>query len=189
MYYFFIVYFFCISGLLVFFFPFFFLLFIKAYRFRFFSSSYYLFKSNCHIITIISTIVIVVFINIMLINITVIGVLEKSSWESSKRGIQAAWSTPNHLVKWWISCFRGVYRTLIASEMELFLILIKGFRQLNNVTRSPVLVAGERGGGSIFASAFHYYYYYYHYWFYYYLLYFFIINGTFDQEQFTVLMR
>ena len=71
--------FFCISGLLVFFFPFLFLLFIKAYRFRFFSSSYYLFKSNCHIITIISTIVIVVFINIMLINITVIGVLEKSS--------------------------------------------------------------------------------------------------------------
>ena len=165
MYYFFIIYFF---------------VFLVCLFFSFFFSSYYLLKPtdflffhpptiylSLIVILLISTIVIVVFINIMLINITVIGVLEKLRRESFKRGIQAAWSTPNHLVKWWISCFRGVYRTLITSEMELFLILIKGFRPLKNVTRSPVLVAGKRGGGSIYASAFHYYYYYYHYWFYY----------------------
>ena len=51
----------------------------------------YLFKpSNC-IITIIIT--------IMFINITVMSVLEKSSGESSKQGIQAAWSTPVYHVK------------------------------------------------------------------------------------------
>ena len=51
----------------------------------------YLFKpSNC-IITIIIT--------IMFINITVMSVLEKSSGESSKQRIQAAWSTPVYHVK------------------------------------------------------------------------------------------
>ena len=60
--------------------------------------------------------------------------------ESSKQGIQAAWSTPIHHVKWWISRFRGEYRDLAASEGELFLILLKGFRPFCNVTRSSVLV-------------------------------------------------
>ena len=61
--------------------------------------------------------------------------------ESSKKGIQAAWSTPIHHVKWWISRFRGIYRALAASEVGLFLILLKGLRPLCNVTRSSVLVA------------------------------------------------
>ena len=61
--------------------------------------------------------------------------------ESSKQGIQAAWSTPIHHVKWWISHFRGIYRALAASEVGLFLILLKGLRPLCNVTRSSVLVA------------------------------------------------
>ena len=60
--------------------------------------------------------------------------------ESSKQGIQAAWSTPIHHVKRWISRFRGVYRALAASDGELFLILLKGFRPFCNVTRSSVLV-------------------------------------------------
>ena len=61
--------------------------------------------------------------------------------ESSKQGIQAAWSTPIHHVKWWISSFRGIYRALAASEAGLFLILLKDLRPLCNVTRSSVLVA------------------------------------------------
>ena len=61
--------------------------------------------------------------------------------ESSKKGIQAAWSTPIHHVKWWISRFRGIYRALAASEVGLFLILLKDLRPLCNVTRISVLVA------------------------------------------------
>ena len=61
--------------------------------------------------------------------------------ESSKKGIQAAWSTPIHHVKWWISHFRGIYRALAASEAGLFLILLKCVQPLCNVTRSSVLVA------------------------------------------------
>ena len=52
------------------------------------SSFYYLFMPSNYIITII--------IAIMFINITVTGILEKSSGESSKQGIQAACSTPLH---------------------------------------------------------------------------------------------
>ena len=61
-----------------------------------------MFKPNNYIITIIiilviTIIVIIIITNIiiivMLINITVTVTLEKSSWESSKQAIQAAWST------------------------------------------------------------------------------------------------
>ena len=61
--------------------------------------------------------------------------------KSSKKRVQAAWSPTIHHVKWWISRFRGIYRALIASDGVLFLILLKGFRSLCNVTRSSVLVA------------------------------------------------
>ena len=64
----------------------------------------------------------------MLINIFVTSILEKSSGEISKQGIQM------------ISRFRGVYRTLTVSEGALLLILLKGFQPLYNVTRSFVLV-------------------------------------------------
>ena len=57
--------------------------------------------------------------------------------ESSKQGIQAAWSTPIHHLKWWISRFRGAYRTHAASKVELFVILV-AFGLLC-VTESPVL--------------------------------------------------
>ena len=43
--------------------------------------------------------------------------------ESSKKVIQAAWSTPIHHVKWWISCFRSAYRTQAAFKVELFMAL------------------------------------------------------------------
>ena len=46
-------------------------------------------------------------------------------------------------INWWISHFRGIYWTLTASEMELFLILLKGFWPLYNVKRSSVLVVVE----------------------------------------------
>ena len=52
-----------------------------------------------------------------------------------------AWSTPIHHVKRWISRFRGIYRALTASEVGLFLILLKGLQSLFNVTKSSVLVA------------------------------------------------
>ena len=61
--------------------------------------------------------------------------------ESSKQGIQTAWSTPIHHVKWWISRFRGIYRALAASETGLCLILLKDLRPWCNVTRSSLLAA------------------------------------------------
>ena len=61
--------------------------------------------------------------------------------KSSKQGIQTAWSTPIHPIKWWISRFRDIYRALATSEAGLFLILLKGLQPLCNVTRSSMLVA------------------------------------------------
>ena len=68
-------------------------------------------------------------------------ILRNKVGESSKKGIQAAWSTPIHHVKWWISHFRGIYRALPACEAGLFLILLKCIQPLRNVTRSSVLAA------------------------------------------------
>ena len=110
------------------------------------SSSYYLFKSNNYIIT---TIIIVLLSLLWLLLLQLLFwlilpvelFLRNQVGESSKQGIQAAWSTPIHHVKWWISRFRGIYRALAASEVGLFLILLKGLRPLCNVTRSSVLVA------------------------------------------------
>ena len=85
---------------------------------------------------------IIIITIVILINITSRVILEKSrgGGESSKQGIQVAWSTPIHHVKWWISRFRGIYRVLAASEGELFLISLNGFWPLCYVTRSLVLV-------------------------------------------------
>ena len=74
-------------------------------------------------IIIIIIIIIITIVIIMLIKITVTVILEKSSGGGSKQGIEAAWSTPIHDVKWWISHFRGMHmphRNLTASEEELF---------------------------------------------------------------------
>ena len=109
------------------------------------SSSYYLFKSNNYIIT---TIIIVLLSLLWLLLLQLLFwlilpvelFLRNQVGESSKQGIQAAWSTPIHHVKWWISRFRGIYRALAASEVGLFLILLKNLRPLCNVTRSSVLV-------------------------------------------------
>ena len=60
--------------------------------------------------------------------------------ESSKEGIQTAWSTLIYHINSWISRFRGVCRSLTASEGKLFLILLKNFQSLFNITRSFVLV-------------------------------------------------
>ena len=59
--------------------------------------------------------------------------------ESSKQGTQAASSAPIHHIKWWISRFRGAYRTHSASEMELFVMLVSF--GLLYVTESLVLGA------------------------------------------------
>ena len=84
--------------------------------------------------------IIKIIIIVILININVTIILEKSSvGESSKQGIQVAWSTPIHHIKWWIIRFRGIHRALVASDGGLFLILIKGFQSLFNITRSSVL--------------------------------------------------
>ena len=109
------------------------------------SSSKYLFKSNNYIITIIF-IVLLSFLCLFLLQLLfwlILPVelfLRNQVGESSKQGIQAAWSTPIHHVNWWISRFRGIYRALSASEVGLFLILLKGLRPLYNVIRSSVLV-------------------------------------------------
>ena len=47
--------------------------------------------------------------------------------ESSKQGIQAAWSTPIYHVMWWISHFRGIYRALRASQGSSFWYYLKAF--------------------------------------------------------------
>ena len=75
--------------------------------------------------------------------------------ESSKKGIQAAWSTPIHHVKWWISHFRGIYRALPACEAGLFLILLKCIQPLCH----KELRVGCCGC-SVSVSAFYYYCYY-----------------------------
>ena len=49
--------------------------------------------------------------------------LRNQVWESSKQGIQTAWSTPIHHVKWWINRFRDACTTYAASEVEPFVIL------------------------------------------------------------------
>ena len=112
------------------------------------SSSNYLFKSNNYIIT---TIIIVLLSLLWLLLLQLLFwlilpvqlFLRNQVGESSKQGIQAAWSTPIHHVKWWISRFRGIYKEpcLAASEAGLFLIILRGLRPLCKVTRSSVLVA------------------------------------------------
>ena len=94
------------------------------------------FKPNIYIITVIITIII-----IMLINITITGFLERSNGREFQIWNSSGMVYHIHLVKWWISRFRGTYKTPTASEIELFLILVKGFQSLYNVTRSLVLVA------------------------------------------------
>ena len=81
--------------------------------------------------------------------------------ESSKQGIQAAWSTPIHHIKLWISHLRGAYRTHAASEVEFFVILA-AFGLLY-VTENSVL-----GAVSVLHVSFYHYYcfYYYHYYYY-----------------------
>ena len=109
------------------------------------SSSYYLFKSNNYIVIIIIVLLSLLWLLLLQLLFWLILPVELFSRnqvsESSKQGIQVAWSTPIHHVKWWISRFRGIYRALAASEVGLFLILLKGLRPLCNVTRSSVLVA------------------------------------------------
>ena len=109
------------------------------------SSSYYLFKSNNYVITtVIIVLLSLLWLLVQLLFWLILPVhlfLRNKVRESSKQGILAAWSTPIHHVKWWISCFRGIYRTLVVSEVGLFLILLKSLRPFCNVTRSSVLVA------------------------------------------------
>ena len=100
------------------------------------------FKPNIYIITVIITIII-----IMLINITITGFLERSNGREFQIWNSSGMVYHIHLVKWWISRFRGAYKTPTASEIELFLILVKGFQSLYNVTRSLVLVAWGWGVG------------------------------------------
>ena len=100
------------------------------------------FKPNIYIITVIITIII-----IMLINITITGILERSNGREFQIWNSSGMVYHIHLVKWWISRFRGAYKTPTASEIELFLILVKGFQSLYNVTRSLVLAAWGWGVG------------------------------------------
>ena len=110
------------------------------------SSSNYLFKSNNYIIT---TIIIVLLSLLWLLLLQLLFwlilpvelFLKNQVGESSKQGIQVAWSTPIYHVKWWISRFRGIYRTLAASEVGLFLMLLKGLWPLCNVTRGSIYVS------------------------------------------------
>ena len=110
---------------------FFLLLLFFFLLFFFFSLSYYLFKPSNYIITNIVT--------IMFINITVLGVLEKSSWGELQARNSSGMVYPYHNVKWWISRFKGAYRTHASSEVELFVILA-AFGLLY-VTESSVLGA------------------------------------------------
>ena len=109
------------------------------------SSSYYLFKSNNYVITtVIIVLLSLLWLLLQLLFWVILPVqlfLRNKVGESSKQGIQEAWPTPIHHVKWWISRFRDIYRALKVSEAGLFLILLKSLRPLCNVIRSSVLVA------------------------------------------------
>ena len=116
------------------------------------SSSYYLFKSNNYVITtVIIVLLSLLWLLLQLLFWLILPVqlfLRNKVGESSKQGIQEAWPTPIHHVKWWIhhvkwwiSRFRDIYRALKVSEAGLFLILLKSLRPLCNVIRSSVLVA------------------------------------------------
>ena len=121
------------------FFSFFFLFLFMSSNFLLFYfyllSSYYLVKSNNYIITT----VIIILLSLLLLRLSLLQLLfwlilpaqlflRNLVGESFKQGIQAAWSTPIHHVKWWISRFRGIYRALAALETWIFLILLKGLR-------------------------------------------------------------
>ena len=111
------------------------------------SSSYYLLKSKSFIITtiiiaLLSLLWLLLLLQLLFWLILPVQLfLRNQVGESSKSGIQAAWSTPIHHATWWISRFRGIYRALTASEAGLSLILLKGLRPLCKVTRSSVLIA------------------------------------------------
>ena len=70
----------------------------------------------------------------MLINITFTCILGKLFGGEERN------STATLIQQWQISRFRGIYRTLTAFEMELFLIWVKDFRPLYNVRRSSLIV-------------------------------------------------
>ena len=110
------------------------------------SSSYFSFKSNNYIITTIIIVLLSLLSILLLLQflfwliLPVQLFLRNQVGESSKQGIQAAWSTPIYHVKLWIIRFRGIYRVLAVSEEELFLNLLKSLWPLCNVTTSSVLV-------------------------------------------------
>ena len=78
----------------------------------------------------------------MLINITVTGILEKSSGREFQARNSSSMVYPIHHVKGWKSRFRGVYRDPHNIWQDHLLILVKGFQSLYNVTRSSGLVFG-----------------------------------------------
>ena len=92
------------------------------------SPSYYLFKSNNYIITttIIDLLSLLWWLLLQLLFWLILLVqlfLRNQVGESSKQGIQAAWSTPIHHVKWWISRFRTYLKWWIISFLLFQLLL------------------------------------------------------------------
>ena len=110
--------------------------------FSFLSSSYYLqfpFFLLFFQLSIYFSLVIILLLQICWLILPLQVFLRNHVGKNSKQEIQVAWSTLIHHVKWWISYFRGAYRTHTTSEMELFVILVCGFQQIY-VTESLVLV-------------------------------------------------
>ena len=137
-----------------------FLLLFFSFLSSFLSSSCYLYKSSnflfsfvFHLLTIYLSLIIILLLLLLLLLLLSLLLSLLLCWlilplqvftrnqvgESSKQGIQAAWSAPINHLKWWISHSRGIYRTLTTSEGRSFWYYLD-FHQLCNVTSSSVLV-------------------------------------------------
>ena len=90
-------------------------------------------------LSLIITLLLLLLLQLCLLTLPLWVLLRNQVVECSKQGIQAAWSTPIHHVKWWISRFRGACRAYAASKVELFVILA-AFGPLY-VTESSILGA------------------------------------------------
>ena len=103
------------------------------------------FNVICHILTIYLSLIIILllflFMSFLLLLLLLLQLfLRNQVGESSKQVIQAAWSTPIHHVKWWISRFRGVYRDLTASGGSSFWYYLKAFGHSVMSQGAPLLV-------------------------------------------------
>ena len=94
-----------------------------------------------NLITVLLLLLLMSFLSLLLLLLLLSQLfLRKQVGESSKQGIQVAWSSPINHVKWSISRFRGVYRDLTVSGGSSFWYYLKAFDHSVMSQRAPLLV-------------------------------------------------